>query len=1569
MEHNMSFDRKYNIDEDLSETGLVTGVKFSVYGANEALGYSVVPITSSDMNEGTNPNIPKCNGVNDPRMGPLSNQSPYECPTDRMDYIKCPGYFGHIQLAKPVYWIHYLDYVIKILRFTCINCGSLLIDKTGNTSSSDYQIYLSSQKLKKKYRWLKFQTIKPKKICHECQMVQPNKYTKESTVGISGIVITPTAEFNSTELTNGVPKKMVFSAEKIMEIFSMISDEDVEIMGFDKTYSRPEQLICAVFPVPPPCVRPSILNEGSQRSIDDLTHKILDICKTNELLEQRIENNSNKDNIYWYQELLQYHAATYVNNDINSLQKAKRRSGGHLKSVTSRLRGKEGRCRHNLMGKRVNYSARTVITPDPMLSIDEVGCPEKIARELNYPEVVTKYNIERLTKIVQNGPNKYPGAKCYIPAKNVKRDGILTCNNNMDLRILEKQGKLKDVKLQIGDVVRRHLIDGDHVLFNRQPSLHKMSMMTHKVRVLPYNTFRIQLAVCEPYNADFDGDEMNLFLPQGTIPSREIQDLCSVPLEIVSPQHGKPLITITYDGLMGAYLMTKDDTYLTKKQVMNTIVWNDISVDKLPIPKGPNGLYTGKQIFSLILPNINYTRKVDDGNDVIIKNGELISGCLGKVDLGDGLIKRLFNDYGHEQTKIFLDSEQRMAIYFLTNFSSFTIGIGDCIIDEEDSNRIKGEISKQISNSYKLIHQAQEGVMKLKLKTEVLEDFELQISQILDSAKNSVGSMLDKGIIKKENRFYQMGPNASGSKGKKDQIVQSIGCIGQQNVAIKQEDGSYRKQRLACNYGMKAGGCNFRTLPIVARDDDSALARGFIANNYMDGINPIEFWASSVSGREGLMDTALKTADTGYFQRKLVKTMEDNIVAYDGTVRNSQGNIIQFLYGSDGMHPAKLEKDKLEILCYNNDEMRDKFRFYNEDWNKLVSADIKKYITSKSKEFNEIMDAEYEKLIGYRDLLRNKIFANPIKNLLPMYIEILFPFNLRRIISNTQTIIPNVDNVSDIHPKYIIDEVDNLMNRLNLFINIDNPIKKELEESHKLLYRIKINTYLTPKRVIKEYKLNKLEFDHIIKEIENQFIKSLVQPGEVVGPLAGQCIGKPSTQMTLDTFHSSGKSENSNLTTGMPRVREIIQVSKTPKGTKTQIFLKSKYRYDIKKAEEIKNNLTQTSLKDITVQTQILFQNDETNDDNDNGFNDNELLASYNKFMNVENVTPKSPWVLRITLDKWTMLDRGLNMYQVYDKINDKFGNLIECIFTDDNSENLILRLKVNISNLANQDDSQTDEYLLLKNIDENLIESIYLSGISGISNAYIDEFKERPAVVEYTENGDMLKVQYVDPENGDYRIKENPDPNGKFELPREIVINAIGSNLEEILSMPEVDITRTMCNNVTEIQEVFGIETAREMIIRELYEILTFSERLDIKHLSLLVDTMINKGNIMSVDRFGISSGGDNGVLARSSFEETEPQFTKAAVHTEVDNMQGVSANIMLGQLIKGGTGAMDVLLDEEMLLQNTQDYSHQTIEEVVEEVIKQDNCDNLNFGIDIDFNKNKNVNKQLGDVGIKVI
>ena len=404
-----------------------------------------------------------------------------------------------------------------------------------------------------------------------------------------------------------------------------------------------------------------------------------------------------------------------------------------------------------------------------------------------------------------------------------------------------------------------------------------------------------------------------------------------------------------------------------------------------------------------------------------------------------------------------------MAIYFLTNFSSFTIGIGDCIIDEEDSNRIKGEISKQISNSYKLIHQAQEGVMKLKLKTEVLEDFELQISQILDSAKNSVGSMLDKGIIKKENRFYQMGPNASGSKGKKDQIVQSIGCIGQQNVAIKQEDGSYRKQRLACNYGMKAGGCNFRTLPIVARDDDSALARGFIANNYMDGINPIEFWASSVSGREGLMDTALKTADTGYFQRKLVKTMEDNIVAYDGTVRNSQGNIIQFLYGSDGMHPAKLEKDKLEILCYNNDEMRDKFRFYNEDWNKLVSEDIKKYITSKSKEFNEIMDAEYEKLIGYRDLLRNKIFANPIKNLLPMYIEILFPFNLRRIISNTQTIIPNVDSVSDIYPKYIIDEVDNLMNRLNLFINIDNPIKKELEESHKLLYRIKINTYLTPK--------------------------------------------------------------------------------------------------------------------------------------------------------------------------------------------------------------------------------------------------------------------------------------------------------------------------------------------------------------------------------------------------------------------------------------------------------------------------------------------------------------------------
>ena len=273
-----------------------------------------------------------------------------------------------------------------------------------------------------------------------------------------------------------------------------ISDKDCDILGFNHKFNRPEWMICTVFPVPPPAVRPSVRSDTGQRSEDDLTHKLCDIVKSNNALRQRIEKGATKEQIDINTQLLQYHVATFIDNKIPGINPAQQRTGRLLKSLTERLKSKEGRIRGNLMGKRVDFSARSVITPDPNISIDELGVPVKIAMNLTFPEVVNQYNIERLTEFVRNGPDNYPGAK-FIRLEN---------NVTKSLKNIDRES----IELQYGQIIDRHLMNGDPVLFNRQPSLHRSSMLCHKVRVMPFNTFRLNVCVCAGYNADFDGDEI-----------------------------------------------------------------------------------------------------------------------------------------------------------------------------------------------------------------------------------------------------------------------------------------------------------------------------------------------------------------------------------------------------------------------------------------------------------------------------------------------------------------------------------------------------------------------------------------------------------------------------------------------------------------------------------------------------------------------------------------------------------------------------------------------------------------------------------------------------------------------------------------------------------------------------------------------------------------------------------------------------------------------------------------------------------------------------------------------------
>jgi DNA-directed RNA polymerase II subunit RPB1 len=456
----------------------IIGIQFSILSAEEIRKGSVAEITNRETHVNGKPAI---GGLFDPRMGVL--EPGLICPTDGLDYMQTPGYFGHIELARPLFYIQYLSTIIKIARCICIKCSKLLISK------KKYEHLL---KMSAEDRWSAVFVYASKiKRCGEdtddgCGCKQPSKIKKE---GLSTLV----AEWENVEGVGNENEKLVMTLtpEILLKCFRRIADDDVTFMGFSPLWSRPDWMICQVLAIPPPAVRPSVKHDSQQRSEDDITHIIVSILKANKTLQEKIQSNATTNVINDWTILLQYYVASLIDNKIPGAPPMSQRSGRPLKSIKERLVGKHGRVRGNLMGKRVDYSGRSVITPDPNLSARELGVPLKMAKNLTKPVVVNMRNMKFLEKLVRNGPDVHPGAKILV-----KKNG-----DNISLRYIDRDS----IQLEIGDIVHRHMMDGDCILFNRQPTLHRMSMMGHIVRIMPVgDTFRMNVACTKPYNADFD---------------------------------------------------------------------------------------------------------------------------------------------------------------------------------------------------------------------------------------------------------------------------------------------------------------------------------------------------------------------------------------------------------------------------------------------------------------------------------------------------------------------------------------------------------------------------------------------------------------------------------------------------------------------------------------------------------------------------------------------------------------------------------------------------------------------------------------------------------------------------------------------------------------------------------------------------------------------------------------------------------------------------------------------------------------------------------------------------------
>ncbi len=731
---------------------------------------------------------------------------------------ECLGHPGVIELARPVIHIKYMTIIDLVLRSTCEACGRVLIKDEDDLNKE------LKERLKK---------AKDGKKCPYCGIIQERvKIEKPSSFKVG--------------------KRRLFPSE-IRERLAKVSDVDLKVLGINPKTLRPEWAVLTSMLVPPVTVRPSITLESGERSEDDLTHKLSDIIRANQRLWENLNAGAPEVIIEDLWDLLQYHITTFFDNSIARVPPARHRSGQPLKTITERIKGKEGRIRKNLAGKRVNFSARTVISPDPSLNINEIGIPLDVAKIITVPEKVTSLNINRCKKLIMS--TAYPGAN-YVIRPDGRRKRITD-----DLR----EGISEE--LEPGYIVERHLIDGDIVLFNRHPSLHRANLMSHYVKVLPFNTFRMHPASCNPYNADFDGDEMNVHGPQTEEALAEAKILLNVNANLFSPKNNMNLMGCIDDAATGNYLINKRK--FDKKeasQLLYSVGVEDFSLNKMN---------DGSSVFDAVLPK-QY-------------RGKGMTPFGFRKGSGKDL-KVLDKELGRDATMDVLKKVFSLGVTFLSR-NGFTVSIEDMNVGPEVQKKTKKILADAELKTKEIIESYYSKDLELLPGKTSEETREIKIMQILNEVRTLIGDIVKADVSENNNVHNMISAKARASM---LNVTQMACTVGQQVLNGRRIDFGYTG----------------RTLPFFEKGDLSPKSRGFIESSFMDGMSPVELFFGAMTGRDGLMDTSLRTPKSGYLYRRLANALQDLIVAYDGTVRDASQNIVQFIYGNDGIDISGAHKNE-----------------------------------------------------------------------------------------------------------------------------------------------------------------------------------------------------------------------------------------------------------------------------------------------------------------------------------------------------------------------------------------------------------------------------------------------------------------------------------------------------------------------------------------------------------------------------------------------------------------------------------------------------------------------------------
>jgi DNA-directed RNA polymerase II subunit RPB1 len=936
---------------------------------------------------------------------------------------------------------------------------------------------------------------------------------------------------------------------------------------------------------------------------------------------------------------------------------------------------------------------------------------------------------------------------------------------------------------------------------------------------------------------------MNLHAPQSVEAATELRNIAAVPLQIVSPRESAPIVSVVQDTLVGANRFTRDGVLFNKKEAMSLLIhakrWDGVLPP--PVTEDPQPMWSGRQLLSAILPPVSLAMKNSSDQDVEINRGLLTKGTLDKGVFGKQLLHIIYNDYGPDMTVDFLDSLQAMIANFLMN-SGFSVGISDLIADEETNKSIREALAKLTKTIEDQILQLHTGLFENSSGRSNQEEFEAKLMGTLNKAVDEAGK-IGLASLADTNRMTNM--IKAGSKGSNVNVSQMVATLGQQAIEGKRVPNGFQH----------------RTLPHFKRFDDSAAARGFIASSYIKGLQPEEFFFHAMSGREGLIDTAVKTADTGYMQRQIRVALEDLITQHDGSVRDATGNLVQISYGEDGANATKLEGQKLPIGTFTDEKLATEYAAEG-------ASSAAAYLAAAKAD---------------RALVIEKVFLGKNGD------AVRYPVHLDRMLRTIKYSFNLKDNEASITPQEVLDAQATLLSRTH-------PKNK--------LWGALVRWHMRPALLLR-LGYTKVALDAFLQQAVLRHWQSWVEPGQPVGVIAAQSIGEPATQMTLNTFHLAGVAAKSNMTRGVPRLKELLKATKKPKATEVVIPLRSDLRGKKEEARRVARELEFTLLEDIVTVARIYY---DPRDAKTLVSEDADWLAYLGAYelgqesagaaaeqpadalaagatsdgegaadVEAAPLAPqKSPWILRFELDRERMFAKDITMDDIAFILNTKFSSDLETLYTDYNSTRLVFRAR--LRNTV----SSIDDLNALRGLQNKILTGTAVRGIPGLR------------AVNYMKTTDTYEF------------------NGKGYAPVEqYVLVSDGSNYLEILTHPDVDATKVVSSDIHDMLNNLGIEATRATLFKEIDTLFKESgSSVNYRHVGLLLDKMCHKGRVMSVDRYGINKN-DIGPLAKMSFEQTEDIALRAAMFGERDPVLGVSAQVMLGAPIRAGTAFSEILFD----------------------------------------------------------